>query len=128
MTVNCPICGKEVSSYFYLGQHITKTDDPAHNGEKADEIVEEGGKPENLVDEYRENVEEQEKQDEDDSMQLNKVPTTEEPADSPEYVKIDEVEVDGLTQDEIAMLKQAKEQGYTQIEKSSEPIPQRDVK
>lgn len=126
MSVDCPLCGKEVSSHFYLGQHIDKTDDAMHNGVDADDL-QESSNPGNIVDHWRENTEEPEEK-ENDSMKLNEVSTVDEPSDKPDYMLINDVNVKPLTESQIQRLIDAKEQGYTKIENSDKPIGERDIK
>lgn len=131
MTVECPLCGKEVSSHYYLGQHIDKKDDNLHNGEKAEEIAEDGGNPGNLVEEWKEDTtEDTENTEENESMKVNEIPTADvsENTSKTEYKPIDDVNVEGLSESEVNLLVKAKKQGYTQIEDNDEPINQRDVK
>lgn len=130
MTVECPLCGKEVSSVKYLGQHVLKKDDDLHNGVDPDKVVSEGSNPENVVDEWRENSESDSmnENNQSDSMQINQVQTADEPADSPDYMPLDEVEVEGLTDEQVNLLVKAKKAGKTEIEDNDKPIEQRDVR
>lgn len=128
--VECPFCGKECSSYHYLGQHIDKKDDDLHNGRQAEQVSQDleqntqNSNPENVVDDWKENNQQQ--QEESGTMQVNEIPIPDEPSDSPDYIPIGQVEVDDLSDEEIAKLQVAKEQGVTKIEDSDKPIGQRD--
>lgn len=60
---------------------------------------------------------------------IQKVETPDKPADEPDYMKILEVETEGLSEEEKQMLLQAREEGFTEIEADdSKPIQERDVR
>jgi len=115
--VECPICGKELSSLFYLGQHVFKKDDSAHNGEKA-EIVEETVKEkeqgdQNIVEDWKDN-------NEDDNMSettVNEVPVPEQEEQEDEYIDIGGLDTENLTDKQVKAFKLMMDKGYSQVEK-----------
>lgn len=126
MTVKCPLCGKEVSNHYYLGQHIDKKEDDLHNGKKAESVKNEKN-PNNLINQWETETDKPEKEDK-DNMEVNEVPTTDKPNDQPDYIPLEDVKVDDLSDSQINLLIQAKEKGYTKIEDSDQPINQRSLK
>lgn len=117
MTATCPLCGKEVKNYHYLGQHIDKKDDPLHNNQDVDQLQKENDTTENIMDEW-ETDKEPADTSEKDSMKLNEVETPDQPADAePEtdnWEEIAELDAENFTKDEIRKLKKAMKQGYEQ--------------
>jgi len=115
--VECPICGKELSSLFYLGQHVSKKDDSAHNGEKA-EIVEETVEEkeqgdQNIVEDWKDN-------NEDDNMSettVNEVPVPEQEEQEDEYIDIGGLDTKNLTDKQVKAFKLMMDKGYSQVEK-----------
>ena len=65
MTVACDICGQEVKNMFYLGQHLKKKEDLAHNSGEGKPKTDTSGTTENLVDEWKEDVQEEAQEDSD---------------------------------------------------------------
>lgn len=116
MTATCPLCGKEVKNYHYLGQHIDKKDDPLHNNQDVDQLRKENDTTENIMDEWDTG----EQEEEPEMPKLNEVDIPDEPADaepdnSGEWHEIAELQAENFTDKEVVKLKKAMKQGYEEF-------------